>query len=508
MNRLAKLGAPAGESIPLPAPPFRFFLGGWLVILLGIASIAGGAAMAILGHEPAGGVFFCGLGMFFVIGGFFMHRQREVSRGALELHAHGFIHAHGKRRRAVVLEEITALSLAESEELRNGVKAGLRRTLTLRDGEGKIVIRQLTLTGQQDTFGMLLARVIDQMGASWERRMTAGEPLRGAGWSLDGGGLAYSGASRPLAFTEIAAADLFEGKVALWRLDEEAPCFTVPAISANAQLLLALARKHLPAQRAGRTDPDSLGRLLFQKKAGRSALIILALFGLGLAGFGAWLLRDGTPDDFRLGIIALVLGPLILAFTLHLAFAHFRVHELGVERRNLLGRRRLRYTEIALFNYSATRMYHNGVYTGTAIAMSFAPAGGKALSLSSTQRGSDADLDLLRDRVAEMISMRLYDQIKAGSEVPWGKNCRLTREGVRYREKKLFGKGAEAFLAYASGVRESFANGFFNLYDREGKKPVHTIACGEENFYPGYLLFVRLVTEAVQPAPAAPRSQA
>jgi hypothetical protein len=501
MNRLGRLGAPTGETVALTVPPFKFFIGGWLIILLGVASIAGAVLMAVVGREPVGGVFFCLLGLFFVIGGFFMHRQREVSRGVLELHAQGFVHARGNRRRAVAFEEIRSLSLTETEELRNGTRAGWRRQLTIEDDSGKVTLRQLALTGQADGFGGFLNRVLEQSATAATARIKTGTPLRGKGWTLDGGGLVFAGGSegRPLAYTEISAVDQFEGKIALWRRGEENPCFAVPSGTPNARLLWTIIARNLPAAGTERTDPDSLGRLLFQKKASRASVIIFALVGLGVAAGGVIALLDKDPGNHLAGAICLPLGLLIAVFTLHLGATHFRVHEKGLARRTLFGARRLRYGEIAAFTYSATRMYHNGVYTGTQIQMSFRPEQGKPLSLGAHTRGSDEDLERLRDQLAEQVAGRMYQQVKTAGSAAWGKTVTLTREGVRYRTAKLFGKGEEKFIPFSAGVRYAITSGTLHLYAGQEKKPAHSLPCSGENFFPGFTLLGRLATEAAAP---------
>ena len=160
----------------------------------------------------------------------------------------------------------------------------------------------------------------------------------------------------------------------------------------------------------------------------------------------------------------------------------------------------MRYSEIDRLTYGATRHYHNGVYTGTHIQMTFASdTAGKPIRYSTQTRGSEADLELLRDQVSQMVAGRLHERVAREGEVAWTPGVRLSTKGVHFRRRKLLGKGEEALASFAEELRFSIDAGQFHLFVPGEKKSVLDLLCSAENFWPGFLLFRRLAAEA-QPA--------
>ena len=64
------------------------------------------------------------------------------------------------------------------------------------------------------------------------------------------------------------------------------------------------------------------------------------------------ILADGKSEDLLWGAAALLIGLCIAGFTVHLSAFQFRVHELGLTRRTLLGARRLATSVLEAFGVS------------------------------------------------------------------------------------------------------------------------------------------------------------
>jgi hypothetical protein len=205
-----------------------------------------------------------------------------------------------------------------------------------------------------------------------------------------------------------------------------------------------------------------------------------------------------TGHEAGVGAVVGVVGLAVAYGALHAARARFRCHERGLVKRSPLGERVMRYADLEQLSYGAVRHYHNGVYTGTHISMSFACADGKPIRYGAQTRGSEADLEMLRDQVAGMIARRLYERVGQAGEVPWTGKARLSPKGVHYRRKKLLGTGEEALAGFDQGLRHSIESGFFHLFVPGEKKSVLDLPCSGANFYPGFLLFKQLATEAAR----------
>jgi hypothetical protein len=285
---------------------------------------------------------------------------------------------------------------------------------------------------------------------------------------------------------------MFDGKVSLWQGGDAEPFVAVPADSPNARLLLTVVSRSLPKERPEATDPDGLGRILFRKTASRLLWILLAVFVLIFpVTMGSIALSE---HNVGLGVGALVVAGLLLVGVIVMPMSKFECHEHGLRKRGLFGERTLRYGDIAAFSYSAVRHYHNGAYVGTNIAMSFAPSTGKALKVGKRVTGTDADLDYLRDRVAQMVFARLYGEVKSGETVACG-SARLAPDGIHYRKAKLLGEGEASFASYRD-VRYSVADGVLHLFVSGRTKADARIACSVANFYPCAMLLDRLIAEA------------
>ena len=153
---------------------------------------------------------------------------------------------------------------------------------------------------------------------------------------------------------------------------------------------------------------SGLGRLLFERraKAGFTLAAIFAVLGVVL-GAAALVNRETRP----LGI-ALLTGATVL-FVLGVAFgsALLRCYEQGLVRRWARRELRLRYDEITEFTYGATRTFHNGAYAGTLLSLTFRAPQGTIRYMASVQN-MDADLDGLRDHIAERIADRMLDDLR------------------------------------------------------------------------------------------------
>ena len=97
----------------------------------------------------------------------------------------------------------------------------------------------------------------------------------------------------------------------------------------------------------------------------------------------------------------------------------FCCYERGLTRRTGRRERKLRYDEITEFGYSATRIFHNGVYTGTSFRFSF-KSPNATIGYSASEKKPDSDLEGLRDHIAKVIASRMLRDLRRGVPSPWG----------------------------------------------------------------------------------------
>ncbi|MFL5356075.1 hypothetical protein [Archangium sp.] len=476
------------KRVEFEPAPLRFYVGSIALLVLGVALAFAGLLVAhpllfLLGLPPAG----VGLGILV---------RRSASRCGLTVHEQGVVLSRIGSDEIIPYLHMRDFSLKEEAKLFNGNHAGLLRTLDFTWSGGNRRAAQFASADAEDFFAPMLVEMLGKLADAAEARLQKGAPLEGKGWRLDSRGL-HVGEQAPVQLSKLAGVAMFENKVSFWRSGEELPFLTVEEESPNARLLGVLARRQRTEderpQRAG-----ALGRVLFQKKVTRASQVACWI-GAGLCFIAGSAGIITTAMAHNWGWLA---GSLFVGWGAALAFAaiaqySFRVHELGVVRRSIFGERTLRYSEITSFQFGATRHYHNGAYTGTALNMSFTGGPGtKPISHNQTSRGNDSDLDALREQVADIVAAQLLQRLERGEEIQWGPSARFTRNGLMVRAPKLFGKGEERRAPYDAGLHISIQQGTLQLFINNEAKAVMSCPCAADNFYPGLTMLGVLIARA------------
>jgi hypothetical protein len=466
MNAAARLGAPAGEPARFGPLPLGHYAGSILLVLAGIALLFG-LADPLLRIPVLVGAVVC------IAPGAYLLYRRTRNRGTLTPHERGVAVALASRRFAFTFDELERVTVVQKEQLNNGVRTGLRRSVALQGASDRVRFESFTRDNTPDT-----------VGEAAEARVMSGGSLRGAGWAVDSAGLrAKRGAPVPLA--EITAAGIHQDRLSLWRGEEAEAFFTVAAASANARVLHALVARRL--ERQPERPTRGMGRLLFQKSSSRLTAGVAALFGIVVAGTGL------ATGDAAVMALCSFLGLLCVVGGAALLRQRFQAFEMGLVRRTLFGERTVLYADVERLTYVATRHYYNGVYTGTQLVIKCGTAHG-TVSFSSTVRGQESDLEGLREHMARIVARKLYTRLQQETEVPWVNGVKISRTGLRFRRHKMIGRGEEVFRPW-SELRFSIQEGFLHLFEPDQKKSTAWFECGTENFYPGLVLFETLPAE-------------
>jgi hypothetical protein len=482
-----RLGAVVFKRVELAPTPMRFYVGTICLIVLGgalaLVGLMAHPAFFLLALPPAG----VGVGIL---------ARRSASRCELTVHEQGVVLSRKGSDEVIPYLQVRDFSLKEEAKLYNGNHAGVVRSLDFVWSGGRRRAAQFAAADTEDFFAPMLAEVLGKLADAAEARLQKGTPLEGKGWRLDSRGL-HVGEEQPVPLNRLAGVSMFENKVSFWRSGEELPFLAVAEESPNARLLGVLARRQRTEderpQRAG-----ALGRILFQKKATPTSQVLCWLTaGLCfIAGTIASIICAWNGSWGSTAVTLLIGWGAAYAFAAH-AINRFRVYELGVVQRTLFGERMLRYSEITSFSFGATRHYHNGAYTGTALAMGFsAGPGSKPITHNQTSRGNDSDLDSLREQVADIVAAQLLHRLERGEVIQWGPSARFTRNGLVVQASKLFGKGEERRAPYDAGLRISIEQGTLHLFIGNETKAAMSCPCAADNFYPGLTMLGVLIARA------------
>jgi len=267
-------------------------------------------------------------------------------------------------------------------------------------------------------------------------------------------------------------------------------------------------------------DPE-YGRILavgkqFRWQALIAPILPLIFIGSGVFAYsaavsaaskGTWTVSPASMKVVALGLMVfgLVQAPFILWWIRKHA-TEMRFFEQGValwrQRRGDI--RRLSYLDVAAMTYTLSRSNLHGVHVGTSGVITLQLEEGskqkgvryafqhreKAKGIFNRRFEGVDPMDLVRDAVAEAVAERLALEIAEKGEATWTGPTTFTKEGLRI--KKLL--GPPITMDYAKIDRLGFGDGNLVLFEEGSKRGFVSMAVNGKNFWPGFVLFQRLMT--------------
>ncbi len=480
-----QLGDPVGEPFTIKGlfpttSKVETALGFALVVVVGIVT----AAMPKYGHLAIWAIL-PGLAMLVTgVVGLFVKRPRwQVAlfeQGAS-------IGYPGGGRIEVLFAELAALSHNPVPHYANGIYAGVTHRLRLWRKEDHpkcpfVDLHCYLSAKKQEAQSQAMQAFANAASAAIGERLASvlangGTAKSPSGLQLDASGLRYKGTALPL--ENIANIEVYDGKFCVWEKGKEFATLRLDPAEANVLPIMDLAHKRLTAQPQEEAQPPegSLGRVLFERR--RSKVV-----GWALVVMGALLIGIGLP---------------FIVWGVYLLRGYFRCHERGVSQRGLGQEKRLLYNEVAVFTYSATRLYVNGVYSGTNLVMKFTSENPKALptiKLSTSLSKTDEDLDALRDHISPLVSRRLLRQYQETGSFTWTRMLEVGTDGFRYRKEKFLGLSGWIGLPFAQYHDFTLNQGVFYLFSKEAEEPVFTCPVSAPNFFPGLHALLAILAPA------------
>jgi hypothetical protein len=486
---------PATTNAPAVGPRIqvRGHSSGLFLVLRIIAGLAVVAGIVLMGVDIAFSVMAL-VGILAVIAFEIYAYVLRSQRAWIEDLGNGFRYITPAMTREYRDEDVVGVTLERKIDNTqiNNVRAVTKTSFWV-DGEtAPLSIEAWSSASQPDLAAPLVNRQIAGLTARMRTLIQQGGALRGTQWLLSRN---YFESGRPgqedrLDVNSIAACDIFGNQVCVWRIGQDHPTVKLPAASINAILLPALLQEMIPQREGQPAVGGGMGRVLFERKSHYWTGIALSVIFFIIA---AGSLVGALQDPFVLWVTAVfvILGGVCAIWTVHAAHASFACHERGLRKTSFFGEQLLQYQDVARFTYSATRQYVNGAYTGTSINMNFEPVPGvaaRAIHYFTNVRGSDDDLDALRDHIARVIAARLAKQLSDGQKVQWTSTLALAPEGIEYHPSGFLGRKPPVLLPYAQYAGYSIDQGTFHLFSRESQKSIFNEQISAPNFFPGFFL--------------------
>ncbi len=447
-----------------------------------------------------------GLGGLFLLVGLLRLAVVVVGRQWLEDTDRGFVHVAGGREHKFDDEDVQELATKVTSRFANGVPKANVRSGTLRVDSPAVpqpiaFKYEWTLT-REDPLIDLFERLLGRLARRAEQDLAGNGELVGDGWALIRDGLEFPAADGPelLRFEHMSAAEVVDGKVCVWASGEPRPVFTALLDSPNAPVLLHVLAKRLAARPPDENDdPESLGRVIFERNKSHTpltlfvgTLFVVVLFLAGVAALYFYLTEPANNHPPLIFAIIPSVAAAGLAAVLWFGRQNIlRCHARGVCRLKNYKATEMRYDEVTTFTYSATRHYHNGAYTGTVLTMQFESTDGGKLHYTTNVRNADDELDNLREHVSRVVASGMKRRLDAGKVVNWTDRMAFEPDGIAITGKSgLFGKEDDQFVEWADVADVGLEAGKFALFAVGRSKPVYETQVSTPNFFPGFYLIL------------------
>lgn len=242
------------------------------------------------------------------------------------------------------------------------------------------------------------------------------------------------------------------------------------------------------------TEPNSapeLGRILFERRGKPLVPLLGTLFSAFLV-----VVTVSAKQPWAMVVVFAVDLFFIVQLVISLT-SSFRCHESGVQSRSLFGTRTLKYSDVESFTFEATDIYKWNTRIGSRLKIRFVPTRQSGLSpigYVSLVRSEDVDLDALRDRIAGVIAKRMAAELAERKSVQWSAYLRLTSMGIEYQPGGVFGRRSPVLLHFEDYGGHVIKEGLFRLFAKDQTEEVAVESVALPNFFPGYLLFLSLVS--------------
>jgi hypothetical protein len=466
------------------------FKNGWFIGPLIVGAILVGMD-AIWGREwrTEGALYLVGgIGLFLSLVAwaviFLRRRFLEVDADGFVIEGPGF---HQKWRDV----EVARMAWFSKRNYANGIPASDTVSVEVVDAKNRRVKMSHDVSLQSTTvdlppFVALVRRLFEGLVERTKEQLGKGGEVKGDGWALDRDRVKFKTGEIPIG--EITAVAEFDGQVRLWKKGSDDAAFGVGAGTMNATLLQRLADEMKPKQEVAAASDEGLGRVLFERKGGTRPLM-LYLVAVVVILIGVPVLTASIGG----GLAMLGFAALLIAWGWWAGALLLRCHERGVSRRTRLATTTIRYRDVAMYQYQATRHFVNGAYTGTTIAMEFASRpelGKQKISWSVSARGMDEELENLRDHISKVMASRWLEELKAGKSVDWTANLRLLPDGVEYRPSGFIGRKDWTKASFAELGDTSMEQGIFYLFLKGAEKSCVGENVSAPNFFPGYYVLM------------------
>lgn len=484
--------------------------------LLGCASLLMGGLLALRGPTPPA-VLLLAVGFSLTVGGLVLAVVLKQRRRYLIPTDAGFTYITSQGDREFHDDDVMCVSLSQQSNYFWGSLHTVTRRFIIWVETSAAPERIVCISHRKpyapDPLQPFVGRIISELHAAAKLAHQQGDRVDGDGWALERNQLLLKStrSTSVIAIEDLAAIEIVDGHINIWRKGQELPIGRIPEQTANAHILV-LMLNDLMAEPTPENEaclpPNHLGRMIFERRLGTRATSILGWTLVALLAVLTVLMTIGAVINprprrqMRMAVTAVILGSISALGSSLLTLqsrARFRRHALGVHQRGLFTDRRLRFSEIANLSYAAVKRYSHGIYNGTSLTMRLVPMPGrnlKPITYSANIQHIDPEIERLRDEIASEIADRMQEFWTLNGNCPWVPYLQFQSEGLSYNRLTFTGRKQPILIPFDTIVNFDISDGTFRIWTAGPAAPIVNEETSQPNFYPGLILFSKLMQRA------------
>jgi hypothetical protein len=238
--------------------------------------------------------------------------------------------------------------------------------------------------------------------------------------------------------------------------------------------------------------------MLFQRRQNPMAVfwIVMSVFfgGIGLVAFASSVGRQNR-DGFTAGMIFVGAAAAMVVYVVLRSRRVLRCYEFGVVTTGWLGQRALRFDQMAVLTFGATRMRAEGIPIGTTFRIRLEPEAGadaKPIAFTGALRKNDTEIETLREMASRAIAQRMGRELVAKGRAGWTRRLALVAQGIEHQPLGFFGRKPPTVLRYEEIANLDIKDGFFSVWRHGRKLAAIRTNVSEPNFFPGFHLLLTI----------------
>lgn len=486
-----------------------------LLMLAGIGLFIGGWVLIDQGHKALG-ITFQVIAVVWVVASAIAIQRRIVRRQWINLRDDGFTLIDRCGETEYEDSQVRSLTLKIKQNYSEGIVKSITRTVYVWLDRGESDEENLTRVefeekipmGAADKLTALIERLSKRVLDRARQKIADGSMFSGQGWAMERQNMVIAAKPEPLhgRLDDIVATGIVDDKLCLWKEGQDEVWAKIDINSINAYVLKWLIDERLadrPEDKSRTASKEGLGRVIFERKASTTTKIVLACFtiisllaGIGLIVAGNRPLQNDQAVLIAFGLLAILASCACAIGFLYCRKAVFRCQQYGLVKTGLFSSRSLRYEHVESFTYQSTRMFVNGAYTGTQFMLDFIPDAehkSQRIRYSPNLRGSDGELDHLRDQISSIIGYRMMQKVLAGTDVKWTPALRFQGSSLIYTAAGFVGRKAAVSIPIADIASYRLDQGQCHLFRNGESKPLVQENMHTTNFHPGFHCLLLLI---------------